>query len=872
MDIDKFHLSLVSGGKPSLARNVDTPDSKKNSTLLSDDLTHYVIPFNNQIKIYSTETKHCVKTIKFPNHEVLNTVFMNDDVKIVHFAFGDMTKTNDTIDNELLSIVTNTGSLLVLNLKGKLVEDPKHLNISAKLNDPKESISKILLGEATKQIKLITSKVNSDNTLAYYLYDCSFEDNISLTCTHELQNVQNISWSNNNLYLSYLVEQPKSKGSSKTEKIFKCISIFDDSLNQEFDLSIILPSTTVSQSSNSKTVSTIAIDNNGIQLAVGFFSGVITIVDLADLQTRLLKWHIDSVLSLTFTDDGSYLLSGGWEKVLSFWQLATNMQQFLPRLNGVIVDIDTIGNGKFYSLTLQLTENVTSADYQILLLNAADLTSVLSITGPLAVFSSETKNSKQPLSSMNTKTSESVSSSVVSKKKLKKKLLKNKRQDFTVPACINPVSKQIYFPHMSAIQVYDFYKNEPIAYQYVTSAVAGAMGKVRTELNIQEPLITEVQFTKDGKWMITQETEFPPEDLPSSKDLNYILKFWNKESGEGDWQLKTKVLNPHGLAVPITKILVAPSCINNSEGCLTADNNGGLKYWSFEKHEKNWCLTKVSLPNFNHFSNSVSLAWSSDGSLIFHGFDDKLQVIEFDTLRKFESSFSELTFDFEIQALLLSNDKTLVVATKTTLYAFDILAGAITHSYDLFPYIDGVYKNTNISRLLACNSKSGQIALVVNQQVEDESNNKTLNYKSSIIIFSADLSERVGSYSHDEYISCIEWNYESDFIFMDIQSRLGVVGATVSTEMSDEVNNEGVFDGLYHESGNSFHEELKKLSSQKVEAENVDTEDKNDVDLEFINGNFANKAINMNSFTSMMDNIQNIQMESLFDRVMKVLK
>ena len=231
-----------------------------------------------------------------------------------------------------------------------------------------------------------------------------------------------------------------------------------------------------------------------------------------------------------------------------------------------------------------------------------------------------------------------------------------------------------------------------------------------------------------------------------------------------------------------------------------------------------------------------------------------------------------MTFDFEIQALLLSNDKTLVVATKTTLYAFDILAGAITHSYDLFPYIDGVYKNTNISRLLACNSKSGQIALVVNQQVEDESKNKTLNYKSSIIIFSADLSERVGSYSHDEYISCIEWNYESDFIFMDIQSRLGVVGATVSTEMSDEVNNEGVFDGLYHESGNSFHEELKKLSSQKVEAENVDTEDKNDVDLEFINGNFANKAINMNSFTSMMDNIQNIQMESLFDRVMKVLK
>ncbi|CAI4861051.1 CRB_1a_G0054750.mRNA.1.CDS.1 [Saccharomyces cerevisiae] len=86
-----------------------------------------------------------------------------------------------------------------------------------------------------------------------------------------------------------------------------------------------------------------AIDNMGQQLAVGFASGVISIVSLADLQIRLLKWHIDSVLSLSFSHDGSYLLSGGWEKSCEFMAIETNSQQFLPRLNGIIIDCQVLG-------------------------------------------------------------------------------------------------------------------------------------------------------------------------------------------------------------------------------------------------------------------------------------------------------------------------------------------------------------------------------------------------------------------------------------------------------------------------------------------------------------------------------------------------
>ncbi|CAI4861102.1 CRB_1a_G0054760.mRNA.1.CDS.1 [Saccharomyces cerevisiae] len=141
-----------------------------------------------------------------------------------------------------------------------------------------------------------------------------------------------------------------------------------------------------------------------------------------------------------------------------------------------------------------MTENNSNSDYQFLLLNASDLTSKLSINGPLP-----------------------------------KKLIKSRRQDFTTNVEINPINKNLYLPHISAVQIFDFYKNEQVNYQYLTSGVNNSMGKVRFELNLQDPIITDLKFTKDGQWMITYEIEYPPNDLLSSKDLTHILKFWTKK-------------------------------------------------------------------------------------------------------------------------------------------------------------------------------------------------------------------------------------------------------------------------------------------------------------------------------------------------------
>lgn len=862
----KYKLSVVSGGKPVLPRTSNKSSCNKGIACLTPDELNYIVPFNNQIKVHSVETRQCVKTLKYSNNKTLSDVFVKDQATIAHISLGDVTceDVSQRKEDRDLTVFTDDGRILVLNYKGKLVDSPKLLRVKL---ETAEAVCKIFSSE-NNGLKLLTSKSGTSG-YTYKLYDLKFQDEPLLKLEETFEDVVLSTWSSNDKHLAFLIK-------SDNKRVIKIHSLFDDNLRKSFALSDIFASRnqlSSSSSTNSKYVTCMAIDSRGEQLALGFASGVINVVSVPDLQGRLLKWHIDSVLSLCFTQDGSYLLSGGWEKVISFWQLSTNMQQFLPRLNGVIIDCQSVGGDKYYSLALQMTENSTNSDFQLLLLNSADLTSKLVVNGPLPVFDSTVKNTVQPLSAVATKASTTVSTANMSKKKQKKKLLKSKRQDYTACASIHPITKQLYFPHLSAIQVYDFYKNEQSSYQYLASGVNNSMGKVRFELNIKDPVIVDVKFTKDGKWMATYEIEYPADDLLSSKDLVHNLKFWDREDNSTQWNLRTKVVNPHGVGIPITKILPAPAAVNDSQGFLTADNEAGLKYWSYEEYEKNWCLTKLSLPNFNHYSNSVSLAWSQDGSLIFHAFDEKLFILDFDTFKLFDSenTSNEVNLDSEVQAIKLINNTNLIVATRTSLNVFNLLKGEITSSFDLYPYVDGIYKNGHLERLISCDEKTGTVALVINQRLKDFEGNPSVNYKSRIIVFDNNLSKKLGSFTHFEYVSWIGWNYDTDFIFLDTECRLGVVGTTVNTEMSDEANKEGILDDLQNGT-NDFASQLQKLSSSKSANGVAKAEEGEDeIALEFINGDKNDKLINMNSFTSMLDNFQNVQMDTLFDRVMRVI-
>ncbi len=59
------------------------------------------------------------------------------------------------------------------------------------------------------------------------------------------------------------------------------------------------------------------------------------------LTKTTMHWHAHGVLTLTFSDDGKYLYSGGEESVLVAWNVTRLSKNFLPRLGAPLCHLVT---------------------------------------------------------------------------------------------------------------------------------------------------------------------------------------------------------------------------------------------------------------------------------------------------------------------------------------------------------------------------------------------------------------------------------------------------------------------------------------------------------------------------------------------------
>ncbi|KAH3902289.1 related to NET1-associated nuclear protein 1 [Saccharomycodes ludwigii] len=890
---NKYNLSVVSGGRLTLSR-AQFNCSYNHVSYLTSDSKHYIVPFNNMIKIYSMETRQCVKTFKYLNNPVLSELVSSSSSNRVEIIDIDFERENDNI-----VFYTSTFKKIVMQYTKKKspkqeISDNLVVDYSNKFDTNVSTLVKVFNNNNSGLLFLVhekdtTVKKGGNGFLNVYKLDNNNnngtnESHISIKKWNEGEVILN-TWSNNEQYLLVLTKTSCSSPDNN-KKLLHIYNLHDV---EAAELVIKVPETKVSQSSNAHYITTMAINNTASQIALGYASGVITLItlnnksnigeEIDNLQIRTLKWHIDSVLTLNFDNSGSYLLSGGWEKVLTFWLLSdTNVQQFLPRLNGVIISVtslsthinDNSGDGKYISLLLQHADNKTNSDYELLVINSTDFQSKLCCNGPLTNFESELpikSSNYQPISIVSNHNSNNEIF-----KKILRKSVKNKRQDYTaLPFTVSPKFKNlIYFPHNSGVCIYDFYKNEQLKYQYLSTNVSSFMGKVRLEHeNISDPQILKIDFTLNGEWMVTYEVEKQPNGLLSSNDSSHILKFWNFDTDSQNWNLQTKIINPHGTNIPITDICPAPVSILNSNAILTSDNNGGLKLWGCLLKENttasansNWGLIDMKLPNFNNFSNNVNLEWSGDGSLIFHSFDDVLTILDGRKLTPLENE-SKLQLDSAIQSLHLVDEEHLFIVTTTCLTVYNLLLGDFTKGFDLYPYVNGIYKTGDLRRLIAVDYKRGNIAIVVNQKDPDFCDKFDVSYKAHVVIFNNNLTCKLGTFTYNDYITGIVWNKDSDFYFMDMNSRLGVVSTTITNEL---------FDVATDNNNTDFKLELNSLSARKLNTSNTDGQSHDeDEEANIINGEKKHKIIRNNTFMNLFDNIDNVQMETLFDSVLRTI-
>ncbi|KAK9240254.1 hypothetical protein V1525DRAFT_395459 [Lipomyces kononenkoae] len=500
-------------------------------------------------------------------------------------------------------------------------------------------------------------------------------------------------------------------------------------------------STTIERSRSS---STIAISDRGV-VAVGSVTGVIDlyypVTDAESLTAseleyrqgskgyaiRTLKWHLDPVRALAFSLDANYLLSGGNEKVLLFWQLDTSNVQFLPRLPGPITNIVVDDTSTTYAFCLG------NNNEDVMLLAATDLDARLRVSSVNACY-----NDVPPLSlaKANLSPKEQLTSASLKLLNLTKEAKRSREiiskilhsaetslPNFSIfPSAIHMFaphtqqqgSKQShywYFPTRTdaKIQIYDPLRGEQVAVQSIVRTLQ--LGKVLFEEAIPDPIITQLCLSSDSQWMATvdETTTQPIDDLLSKADVQIMLKLWADDSASNDgavgWKLVSQIVSPHGPNVHVAAIVAAPKTYHGGQAFISACHGGGLRLWRprfprVQSRQVEWSARHAMDPTYGSsitglsraFSadvmreqQDVSLAWASDASVLLLGTGSDIYMIAVPTQRS--GSFEVVrclsgVIGSPIRSLGLI-DTFIVVLSEYCLTVYDLLHDDVAWSANL---------------------------------------------------------------------------------------------------------------------------------------------------------------------------------------------
>ncbi|CAI5759377.1 unnamed protein product [Candida verbasci] len=799
-----WSLSMVTGGIP-----LELPYSCITSSIFSQDGKYLICTLTYQLRIYFISTRQCIKTIDI---DLTNL----SDIKL------------DPMNENQIILFKNNGEFLMINFKDKLIDpivSQKSLNIELPLLS--------VVSAKHMSFIVISGKFNKKKNHAHTRYIQIFDrDSETLTTIHEIHNVINYSQSSNNQKLAFVTSTNE-------------VHLIDISKEEEISKEVL----TFPYKS---PIISIVISNNSI-IALGCQSGTIQIL-YGGLETekpqRLLKWHIDQVKSLSFSPDNLYLLSGGLEKVLVFWQLETGKKSFLPRLNGIIdkISIDDSKN-EYISLLLRVDQVIDN--FEILVISQVDLVSRLSV------------------SSIRPKFSNNITTTINKTKKKYFKLIDTfdkqlMRYDYSCEFEIHPKSKNLYFPNQSTIQSFDLIKNEQNFIQHAAPILS--TGKVRSETKLIDPNVTILSFSNDGDWMCTFDEILTSEvdNLLSKNDKQYALKFW--KFNNNTWELTTKIIDPHGAGLPIKSIIAAPNSYFNGVAFLTCDSKTGLRIWrpSTPKEQyktttgnKNqqvaWSLRK-NKQSGGLASDAISLAWSDDSSLIFISHEYNISILNSKTMTEVEG-FKIPTFsESKIRSInLLGHD--LIILSKTRISSFNLLTGQLN---DLVAKVNTTSGGKNI---IAIDPIKKLICLGVNYYNTD---NEEFKINSKFFIFKPNSLKPVKIINHNTGISSIRY-FNSSFIFIDLNCRVGTI---TSNDLELQENIEFNLSNEISSMLISAQATVDIMNNRQVK---TNTNQKNG-SIEDNDDNAISKIVDLHTFQPIFQNLDGVQIDTLFDRIVEALK
>ncbi|KAG4305415.1 hypothetical protein PORY_000971 [Pneumocystis oryctolagi] len=475
-------------------------------------------------------------------------------------------------------------------------------------------------------------------------------------------------------------------------------------------------------------------------IAVGDSEGKLliyyNILKLEEPIVRIFHWHPQTFSALNCILDGSYILTGGKEGVLVFWQVKTGNKQFLPRLGS---PIKKIGISKTNSLYAILLENNS-----IKIISAIDLKTRCEISG----------------------------------------VQLGKNITHRIPSIVHPETKNILFASQSLfsstfLQSYDIvrdcqtYKTEIIRVSHLETLE-------KDGLIIPKPRIVHISLSMDSLWMATiDEWDSLNEYYDFHKEnAEIFLKFWKWDSLSKKWNLSTRIDSPHGFGKKVTGLNASP----NDRKFSTIGNDGSLKLWKLKVKNENeaikieiWiCYRVIRYTRISHDpirKNEVfCTTWASDSSMIIVGCNKTLLIVDE------QLGIIRHTINLYMGKILFieASGAFIIIITKKYILVWDILR-AVTKWCLNIPKIHHSLKNF----YLAIDHINQLFAVSFNNLKEHNSKLYIFKITSPIPIFLQQHPHKIIALNHIPSASF-------SFTFLDVSGHFFTLATKENTFMKDD--------------------------------------------------------------------------------------
>ncbi|KAL8913092.1 MAG: hypothetical protein Q9172_007368 [Xanthocarpia lactea] len=358
-----------------------------------------------------------------------------------------------------------------------------------------------------------------------------------------------------------------------------------------------------------------------------------------DLTSRKQHWHRNTVLSVKWSRDGNYIISGGLETTLLLWQLETGHINTLPHLGAPIEGIVVSPAGSSYAIRL--------SDNSAMILSTTELKPTFSIAGIHFPSTSNFGHSKLPY----LPTVDFPSQKVLPTRRLHFPAVSGPSGLLcAVPSVTSSRIPSALSQQASFLQTIDIASTQQLSMQALTRTKATDLNVGPESNSIQEPDVILMQLSHDAQWLATVDEWVPPkrdlaahnyddEQAVEEQDgrREIYLKFWLWDKEKKFWSLVSRVDDPHASQMDlmfgkrrVLDLIADPS----SSSFATIGEDGMVKIWKASARQRhgltvkdrqgqglvNWeCRTIIplDLPALSPQSYmGAKIAYSPDGSCL----------------------------------------------------------------------------------------------------------------------------------------------------------------------------------------------------------------------------------------------------------------